>query len=62
MSEGRLHTGADVSPSFFDCQILISRFDLHDNTLDLVFWKVIDHENQSCLGLVCVFRNLRLLS
>ena len=28
MSEGRLHTGSDVLLSFFDCQILISRFDM----------------------------------
>ena len=28
MSEGRLHTGSDVLPNFFDCQTLISRFDM----------------------------------
>ena len=28
LSEGRLHTGSDVLPSFFDFQTLISRFDI----------------------------------
>ena len=34
MSEGLLHTGSDVSPSFFDCPILISRFDITIHVLE----------------------------